>query len=801
MTGESLDDSNGENRDGCRGAGAGSCPCAERRLCGKGVWENSSGNCTDRRGFCPFCIPGVLTEGQGFGQTVWNDGNTGKKQGGDAMESVKNADAYRLVICEKPSVAQAVAKVIGAGKRCDGYLEGGGYLVSWCVGHLVGLAAADVYDARYSRWAREDLPILPKEWRYTVFSATRKQFDILKGLMHRIDVTELIEATDAGREGELIFRLIYGQTDCRKPFKRLWISSMEDAAIRAGFENLRDGREYDGLYEAALCRAKADWLVGINGTRLFTTLYGGKTLNIGRVMTPTLALLAEREAEIAGFRKEKYHVVELDCGTFRAAGRRFKSKTDAEKLRKSCLGKPAEVLAAERQEKTEKPPKLYDLTTLQREANRIFGYTAQQTLDYLQSLYEKKLTTYPRTDSRYLTEDMGEGLAGLCGTAAGAFSFGRAFSGEVATAQVIDSSKVSDHHAILPTGEADSKSAEALPTGERNVLAMIAARLLCAVSPCKYGYEDTVITLHCMGEEFSVKGRRETAEGWKAVERAFLKGIKPGKEAGAELEQEPEITGLLPDLSAGQSVTVEAAVVRRGTTSPPKRYTEDILLSAMENAGAEDFREAGETEHRGIGTPATRAGILEKLVKGSFAERKGRQLFPTTQGMELIRVLPDTLKSARLTAEWETALKEVEKGQRSPEDFLEGITRMVRELAESYRDAGTREAVALSAPAKEAIGKCPRCGKPVYEGKKSFYCSGYKETPPCSFALWKEAPYFKSKRKELTKAVAVALLKDGKVRMKGLYSEKKGILYDAAIVMEDTGGRYVNFKLEFDGKK
>ena len=716
------------------------------------------------------------------------------------MESVKNQDTYRLVVCEKPSVAQAVAKVIGAGKRGDGYLEGGGYLVSWCVGHLVGLASADAYDARYSRWAGEDLPILPREWRYTVFPVTRKQFDILKGLMERPDVSEIIEATDAGREGELIFRLVYGMAGCRKPFKRLWISSMEDSAIRAGFGNLREGTDYDSLYEAALCRAKADWLVGINGTRLFTTLYGGKTLNIGRVMTPTLALLAEREAEIAGFQKEKYHVVELDCGSFRAAGRRFKSKTDAEKLRKSCLGKPAEVLAAERQEKTEKPPKLYDLTTLQREANRIFGYTAQQTLDYLQSLYEKKLATYPRTDSRYLTEDMGEGLPGLCRTVAEAFPFGKSFSGETDAAQVIDSAKVSDHHAILPTGEASSRSTGNLPTGERNILAMVAARLLCAVSPCKYGFEDTVITLRCMGEEFPVKGRRETAEGWKAVERSFLKGIEQGKEAEPEQAQEPEMAGILPELLAGQSVTVEAAAVRSGTTSPPKRYTEDLLLSAMENAGAEDFREAGETERRGIGTPATRAGIIEKLVKGGFAERRGRQLVPTPQGMELIKVLPDTIKSAKLTAEWEAALKEVEKGKRSPEDFLEGITRMVQELAGLYRDAGTREAAALSAPAKESIGKCPRCGKPVYEGKKSFYCSGYRETPPCSFALWKENPYFKSKRKELTKAVAAALLKDGRVRMTGLYSEKKGILYDATIVMEDTGEKFVNFKLEFPAK-
>lgn len=714
------------------------------------------------------------------------------------MQSMKNQDTYRLVVCEKPSVAQAVAKVIGAGKRGDGYLEGGGFLVSWCVGHLVGLAAADAYDARYSRWAGEDLPILPREWRYTVFPATRKQFDILKSLMERPDVSEIIEATDAGREGELIFRLVYGMAGCRKPFKRLWISSMEDSAIRAGFENLREGADYDSLYEAALCRAKADWLVGINGTRLFTTLYGGKTLNIGRVMTPTLALLAEREAEIAGFQKEKYHEVELDCGSFRAAGRRFKSKTDAEKLRKSCLGKPAEVLSAERQEKTEKPPKLYDLTTLQREANRAYGYTAQQTLDYLQSLYEKKLATYPRTDSRYLTEDMEEGLAGLCGTVAEAFSFGSAFSGEVAAPQVIDSSKVNDHHAILPTKEVSGHSMESLPTGEKKILAMVTARLLCAVSPHKYVYEDTEVRLHCMGEDFFVKGRREVSEGWKKAERAFLKSMKV--ETDSEGRQEKEDVSL-PELSVGQSLTVEGAAVKSGITSPKKSYTEDTLLSAMENAGAEDFKEAGETERKGIGTPATRAGIIEKLVKGGFVERRGRQLVPTPQGMELIKVLPDTIKSAKLTAEWEAALKEVERGERAPEKFLEGIAGMVRGMVEDCRKAGVQKASALSAPVKEVIGKCPRCGKPVYEGKKGFYCSGYQDALPCGFNLWKENPYFKSKRKELTKAVAAALLKDGRVKMKGLYSEKKNILYDATIVMEDTGGKYVNFKLEFEGKK
>lgn len=700
----------------------------------------------------------------------------------------------QLVLAEKPSVAQSIAKVIGATSRRDGYLEGGGYVVSWCVGHLVELAAADQYDPRYSHWAREDLPIVPEPWKYNVSGATKKQFDILKTLMEREDVTELVEATDAGREGELIFRLVYHQAGCRKPFKRLWISSMEDFAIRQGFENLLPGADYDRLYDAALCRSKADWLVGINGTRLFTTLYRGKTLNVGRVMTPTLALLTEREAAVTGFKKEKFYLVELDCGTFRAASDRITGKPAAEKVRQSCLGKSAVVRTVNRQEKTEKPPKLYDLTTLQREANRLYGYTAQQTLDYVQLLYEKKLATYPRTDSRYLTEDMAAGLPRLCETVAAAFPFVSGFTGAVNAAQVIDNSKVSDHHAILPTKQIAGADLAALPTGERNILSLLAARLLCAVCPDKYVYADTSVTLDCAGTLFTAKGRVELADGWKVIERAFKATLK---DKPAEDKAAPP----LPELAESQTVTPGDYALREGTTSPPKRFTEDSLLSAMENAGAEDFAQIEDLERKGLGTPATRAGVIEKLVKGGFAERKNRQLIPTERGMELIKALPDSVKSAKLTAEWESALKEVERGERPPEDFMGGIIQMVRDLVKAYEDVNIGADATLSQSSREVIGKCPRCGKPVYEGKKSFYCSGYKDTPPCGFALWKDNKYFQSKRKELTKKVAAALLKNGRVKMTGLFSEKKGILYDAIIVMEDTGGKYVNFKLEFDHKK
>lgn len=423
-----------------------------------------------------------------------------------------------LVLAEKPSVSQAIAAALGVKGKKDGYIEGNGYIISWCVGHLVELANADKYDARYSRWVKEDLPILPAPWKFTVSPGTKKQFGIIRSLMGRADVTELVEATDAGREGELIFRLVYREAGCRKPFKRLWISSMEDSAIRKGFENLISGETYDALYDAALCRAKADWLVGINATRLFTTLYQGKTLNVGRVMTPTLALLAKREEAITGFQKEKFYNVDLDCGGFYLPSGRFKSRTDAEKLRKLCVGKDATVKLAERQEKTEKPPKLYDLTTLQREANRIYGYTAQQTLDYIQLLYEKKLATYPRTDSRYLTEDMAAHLPALCRSVAAAFPFAAAFDGAVEAAQVICNAKVSDHHAIIPTKEAAGAKLEELPTGERNILSLIAARLLCAVCPEKHIYADTAVVCICGGAEFTAKGIRrlpQAGKGWK----------------------------------------------------------------------------------------------------------------------------------------------------------------------------------------------------------------------------------------------------------------------------------------------
>ena len=695
----------------------------------------------------------------------------------------------QLVISEKPSVAMSLSKVLGATSRKDGYMEGGGWLVSWCVGHLVELAPADAYDPRYSKWAYDDLPILPDPWQFQVLPDTRKQFDILRQLMGREDVDTVVCATDAGREGELIFRLTYDLCKCAKPVKRLWISSMEESAIRKGFDNLVDGQKYNNLYAAALCRAKADWLIGINGTRLFTTLYKGKTLNVGRVLTPTLTLLAEREAAIEHFKKEKFYTVELDAQGIRASSGKFNSKTDAEKLRSACLGKTAVVQSVTRKDKTERPPKLYDLTTLQREANRLFDYTAQQALDYLQSLYEKRLATYPRTDSRYLTEDMAEGLPALCSTVAGALSFMVGQPLPVHAAQVVDSSKVTDHHAVIPTAEIAGADLAALPTGERNILYMIAVRLLCAVGE-PHTYAETAVTLDCGGASFMTKGRTVAAAGWKGTEKAFLSTLK-------QKAEEPAPS--LPVLSDGQRLEGADALLKQGTTSPPARFTEDTLLSAMEHASAEDFAALESVERTGLGTPATRAATIEKLVKSGFVERKKKQLLPTEKGLALSWAMPDQLKSAKLTAEWEDRLGAVERGELAPEDFMAGITAMLTGLVRSYRNVAVAPSP-LSESGRAGIGKCPRCGKNVVEGKKSFYCEGYHDTPSCGFALWKNDRFFTSKRKELTKKIAASLLKTGRAAVTGLFSEKKGVFYDATVVLDDDGGKFVRFKLEFDNK-
>ena len=697
----------------------------------------------------------------------------------------------KLVIAEKPSVAMSLAAVLGATERKDGYLEGSGYLVSWCVGHLLELAQPEAYKEQYAKWRYEDLPILPENWKYEVPKDKKTQLALLCRLMKDKRVDSVVCATDAGREGELIFRLVYEYAGCNKPMERLWISSMEDAAIREGFDHLRPGSDYDKLYDAAVCRAGADWLIGINATRLFSVLYG-VTLNVGRVMSPTLALLVQRESDIESFISKPFYVPEITCGGFTASGEKMTERSEAEKIRMDCDHNSAFVRSVEKQVKTIQPPRLYDLTTLQRECNRIYGYTAQQTLDYVQSLYEKKLATYPRTDSQYLTKDMQATAASLILWLRDNMPFGKGCAGELDIDRVTDDSKVTDHHAIIPTVEIAQTDLTELPSGERDVLTLLAVRLLCATTQANR-FEAVTAMLDCQGYTFTAKGKTILQSGWKEVERIHRMSIRQ-----SETEHRENEDAALPVLKEGQTFETVSASLREGKTSPPKHYTEDTLLSAMETAGAEDMPD--DAKRKGLGTPATRAATLEKLVSAGFVQRKKKQLISTEKGKNLIAVLPDNIKSPILTAEWESMLKQVEHGELSATSFMDQIADMSRTLVKEHTAPEERFAdlfPSSKGTVHEAVGVCPRCGAPVYEGKKGFFCDNRE----CSFALWKDNRFFSSKKKSITKSVAAALLKEGRISMSGLYSEKTGKTYDAEVILDDTGGKYVNFKLEFPVKK
>lgn len=685
------------------------------------------------------------------------------------------------MVAEKPSVAQTIGKVLGATSRKDGYLEGEGYLVSWCVGHLVGLADASVYDQRYSKWRYDDLPIIPEEWLYEVPKDKMQQFKVLSALMKDKRVTELVCATDAGREGELIFRLVYQKAGCRKPFKRLWISSLEDSAIRDGFRHLRDSSEFDRLYEAALSRSKADWIVGINGTRLFSTLYH-KKLVVGRVQTPTLAMLVERDGKITTFRKEKYFNVHIQKDSLKASLEKLKTEEEAKRIAEACDKKQASVSSLKKERKTVNPPKLYDLTTLQREANRYFSFTAQQTLDLVQSLYEKKLLTYPRTDSQFITDDM-EGtvrqvISILCRKLP--LFDGVAYTPDID--RISNNAKVTDHHAILPTVQVEKLDIAELPESEQKILRLVATRLICATGE-KHIYDETTMTVSCEGSLFTAKGKTVVQDGWKGIELRFKATLK------SKEKEEPET--VLPEVTEGDILQNVVSSVSEHFTSPPKAFTEDTLLSAMESAGNEAFDD--ETEKKGLGTPATRAGIIEKLVKGGFAERKGKSLIPTKDGLNLVCVLPEQITSPAMTAEWENTLMQIERGNADADAFLSGIAAMTSELVKAYPFLSDAEASRFDT-ARETVGKCPRCGSPVYVGKGNFYCSNRE----CSFCLWEDNKFFSSKKKKLTKKIAKELLDKGWCRVTGLYTPKKPQLYDAVIRLDDTGGKYVSFKMEFD---
>ena len=674
----------------------------------------------------------------------------------------------------------AYAKVLGVQGRQDGYLEGSGYIVSWCIGHLVELAPPSTYDEKYVKWNVADLPILPQRWQYLVSTSTKKQFGILKKLMHRADVESIICATDAGREGELIFRLVYQQAGCKKSFSRLWLSSMEENAIREGFAHLKPSTEYDALYQAALCRERADWIVGINASRLFSCLYG-QPLAVGRVMIPVLAMTVVREAAIAAFTPEKFYTVDLELtsgGT--ASSKRFAQKADAELLLSKCRKEGrVTVQKMERKEKSESPPQLYDLTALQRDANRLLGFTAQQTLDYAQSLYEKRLITYPRTDSRFLTEDMAASLLGLVTDTGRAFTVEESFP--IHVQQVINGSKVTDHHALLPTKSMANADLAALPAGERNVLRLIAARLLCAVGE-PYCYAETTLTTICAGEEFTTKGRVVLSDGWKAVERKML-----GELLGKQKEQ-----AVLPDVQEQSECGISGAELKEGQTSPPKHFTEDTLLHSMETASADSMPE--DAERQGIGTPATRAAIIEKLVAKGFLERKGdkktKVLLPTDKGKALITVMPEEIQSADMTADWETKLLRVERGEMELETFMTEINDMISSLV------NTTEAVkgASALMKNKVIGVCPNCGKSVVEREKGWFC----EANPCRFILWKDNAFFKRLGKRLDAHVADKLLRDGRVRLKDCKSAK-GKVYNATVLLFTEADGRSKFSLEFEG--
>ena len=683
-----------------------------------------------------------------------------------------------LVIAEKPSVAQSIAAVLGATQRKDGYLEGNEYLVSWCVGHLVELVQPESYEEAWKKWSYDNLPIIPQEWQHEVKSDTKAQYQILKKLMHDDRVDAVVCATDAGREGELIFRLTYNMAGCRKPMKRLWISSMEESAIRDGFHNLRPGSDYDNLYKSALCRQEADWLVGINGTRLFTVLYGGKALKVGRVQTPTLAMLVDRESKIMNFKKEAYYMAHIMENGLDAVSEHISDKTEAERIAGACENGQALVTSVIKEEKWVAPPKLYDLTTLQRDANRLFGFTAKQTLEYTQSLYEKKLVTYPRTDSQYLSDDMEGTAKNVIEAIFNSLLFEQNIMFNPDIKRILNSKKVTDHHAIIPTMEIIKQDLKAIPESEMKILSLCANRLLCATGE-KHIYNSTKAVITCNNTVFKVSGKEVWKNGWKEFEDFFKNSYKTAEDK-SDAEEEKK----LPELREGMMIAVEQTKVSEHFTQPPKHYTEDSLLSAMERAGAEDMGD--EVERKGLGTPATRADIIEKLVKDGFVKREKKQMIPTEDGMRLITILPDVVKSPKLTADWENELTLVSKGEVAAEQFMSGIEAMVTDLVKTYHSVSDEQKAMFGTGKgeQEVLGKCPKCGADVVKGKFGAYCTG-----KCGMNVGKAFGV------TLSDSQVRSLLQGKKILVKGLKGKKGS--YDAYLIPESVE----EFSYTKDGKE
>ena len=683
----------------------------------------------------------------------------------------------KLIIAEKKSVGETIAKVLGAKTQKNGYIEGNDYIISWCQGHLVGLALPDSYGEQYKNfWTFDNLPIIPQEWEFKTDSTKIKQLKVLKDLIYNNSVDEIICATDAGREGECIFRYVYNYLGCHKPVKRLWISSMEDTAIREGMNNLQSDSNFDNLFAAGLCRNKADWLVGMNASRLFSNRYKA-VLNIGRVQTPVLAMVVQRDYDITHFVKQKFYNVSLNCGDFSVISERFEDESKALEIAKMCGGKTATVIDVIKEIKTVNPPKLYDLTTLQREANRQYGYTAKQTLDYLQSLYEAKLATYPRTDSQYLTEDMEQTAIDMIQTVQQVipeFNLGITMPN---VKRCLNNKKVSDHTAIIPTVEIVNADLNALPVGEKNILFLIAAKLLIATSE-QHKYEAVKVTVNSEGYDFFAYGKTVVASGFKDVENHIKSKLKGDSENNETYEKETK----LPEITKGQTFEHASSTVTSGYTSPPKPYTEDTLLKAMETAGNTDYDENSDVEKKGLGTPATRADIIENLEKRAYIVRDKKKINATEKGVQLIEVVPDEVKLPKLTADWETMFQRIEKGQASPENFMNFIENFVRMLIQNYA-----EVVECDKFAKPTLGKCPRCGKNIIEGKQNYYCESGKDG--CGFNVWKKPKYPDT---TVSAKQMAELLSLGKTKLKAV--SKNGKEYTAEFMLEDTG-KYINLVL------
>ncbi|MDD2649408.1 MAG: DNA topoisomerase 3 [Eubacteriales bacterium] len=672
----------------------------------------------------------------------------------------------KLIVAEKPSVAAQIAAVVGATSKKPGFIHGNDYIVTWCFGHLIELATPEEYAPELKVWSLTTLPIIPDNYKTSVTAATAAQYKIIKSLVNDKSVTELIEATDAGREGELIFRLVYEKLGCKKPCKRLWINSLEEKSIAEGLQNMRPMSEYDTLYKSAYCRQRADWLVGINFTRAYTKMNNEK-LRVGRVQTPTLKMILDRDMEIEQFKAETYYNIIADMGSFKAKTT-ARTEAEAQEIKTRCAGNVGYVVSVDKNDVTERAPELYDITSIQRDANKQFGYTAKQTLDLVQSLYEKKLVTYPRTDSRYITEDMAATAESVIKTMCGYFGI-EPINANVA--QIVNNKKVSDHHAIIPTLSYNSAAVGELPTSERQIYNLIAKRLIVSTME-PHRYEQTKVVIDIEGELFSASGRIIKDAGYKKYDALFSAEPEQREKDEPEQEEAEENSKALPPMAEGNMFTALDITYKEAKTKPPKYYTDATLLSAMEHAGRNiDDAELKEAiSSGGLGTPATRAGIIESLIASGYVVRNKRNLITTHIARLYVPKFSEELTSAEMTARWELALEEIRAGKRSPESFMKAISDDVRQKVEKYKymvESGIVEVPAKRPSASSVISVCPRCGKDVVEHNQNYACTAPKGT--CDFVIWK-----KIAGKNITAAQAKKLCEKGRTDTINGFEGKKG---------------------------